>query len=378
MPLSRSIPVALVEEGQRMASICNACRYCEGFCAVFPALERRLSFAEGDLAYLANLCHDCGSCYYACQYAPPHEFQLNFPKMLADIRMQTYRKYAWPSPLSALFQRNGITVGFVVAASLALLLGAMFFFIERSVLFAAHADNAGAFYVVLSHRTMVWTFGIVFLLVVAALAAGVVRFWRDSGENFGDIFSPQPLTHSVADALRLRYLAGGGEGCTYPDETPSHARRWFHHLTFYGFMLCFAATCVATIYHYGFGRKAPYPFSSLPVLLGTAGGVGLVIGPAGLLWLKAIRNRALSGTKQTGMEVGFLALLLLSSVSGLLLLALRESSAMGVLLGIHLGIVMALFVTLPYGKFVHALYRLAALVRFHLERGRTAPELGAE
>ena len=212
MPLPRSIPVALVEEGARMANICNACRYCEGFCAVFPALERRLSFAEGDLAYLANLCHDCGSCYYACQYAPPHEFQLNFPKMLADIRLQTYRKYAWPSPLSALFQRNGMTVGLVAAASLALFLWAMLFFIERSVLFTAHADNAGAFYAVLSHRTMVWTFGIVFLFVVVALAVGLVRFWRDTGERFGDFFSPEPLTHSVADALRLRYLAGGGEG----------------------------------------------------------------------------------------------------------------------------------------------------------------------
>jgi hypothetical protein len=27
---------------------------------------------------------------------------------------------------------------------------------------------------------------------------------------------------------------------------------------------------------------------------------------------------------------------------------------------------------------VHALYRLAALVRFHLERRRTAPQIGAE
>jgi citrate/tricarballylate utilization protein len=92
-----AIPAAMVEEGQRMASICNACRYCEGFCAVFPALERRLSFAEGDLTYLANLCHNCGSCYYACQYAPPHEFQLNFPKMLAEIRGESYKKYAWPA-----------------------------------------------------------------------------------------------------------------------------------------------------------------------------------------------------------------------------------------------------------------------------------------
>ena len=378
MSLTRSIPVALVEEGARMASICNACRYCEGFCAVFPALERRLSFAEGDLAYLANLCHDCGSCYYACQYAPPHEFQVNFPKMLADIRIETYRKYAWPGPLAAAFESNGPIVGLVGAASLALFLCAMFWFIDPTVLLAAHADSAGAFYAVISHRTMAWTFGIVFLFVVAALAAGFVRFWRDTEENVGALFSPGPLSQSVNDVLRLRYLAGGGDGCTYPDETPSHARRWFHHLTFYGFMLCFAATCVATVYHYGFGWKAPYALSSLPVLLGTAGGIGLLFGPAGLLWLKAKRDPVLAGAKQMGMDVGFLTLLWLSSASGLLLLALRESSAMGVLLGIHLGIITALFVTLPYGKFVHAVYRFAALLRFHLERRRAVPEISAE
>jgi citrate/tricarballylate utilization protein len=378
MPRTSVIPVAMVEEGQRMAGICNACRYCEGFCAVFPALERRLSFDEGDLAYLANLCHNCGSCYYACQYAPPHEFALNFPKMLADIRLQTYRKYAWPGPLAALFQSNGLTVGLALAASLALFFGAMFYFIDRPVLFAAHPDNAGGFYAVISHRAMTWTFGVVFLFVAMALGVGFSRFWRDTEENPGDFFTPGPLTESVDDALRLRYLGGGGDGCTYPDEAPSHARRRFHHFTFYGFMLCFAATCVATIYHYGFGWKAPYALTSLPVLLGTAGGIALLIGAAGLLWLRAIRDPALSGERQAGMDVGFLALLALASVSGLLLLALRESSAMGMLLGIHLGAVMALFITLPYGKFVHGVYRFAALVRFHLERRRAVPDIGPE
>ena len=143
-------------------------------------------------------------------------------------------------------------------------------------------------------------------------------------------------------------------------------------------MLCFAATCIATIYHYVFGWKAPYPFWSMPVLLGTIGGVGLLIGPAGLLWLKAIRDPALSCAKQTGMDVGFLVLLLLVSITGLMLLALRETVAMGVLLAAHLSVVMALFITLPYGKFVHAVYRFAALVRYHLERKRALPEVGAE
>ncbi len=51
---------------------------------------------------------------------------------------------------------------------------------------------------------------------------------------------------------------------------------------------------------------------------------------------------------------------------------------MGVMLCLHLGAVLALFLTMPYGKFAHALYRVAALARFHLERRRpvafTAPE----
>ena len=37
--------------------ICNACRYCEGLCAVFPAMEMRRNFNAADLNYLANLCH---------------------------------------------------------------------------------------------------------------------------------------------------------------------------------------------------------------------------------------------------------------------------------------------------------------------------------
>ncbi len=52
-------------EAERVMTICNACRYCEGHCAVFPAMELRLAFAAADLNYLANLCHDCGACFHA-------------------------------------------------------------------------------------------------------------------------------------------------------------------------------------------------------------------------------------------------------------------------------------------------------------------------
>jgi citrate/tricarballylate utilization protein len=374
----RPIALALVEEGQRMASICNACRYCEGFCAVFPALERRLSFAEGDLAYLANLCHNCGSCYYACQYAPPHEFALDFPRMLADVRVASYRKYAWPDAFARLFERNAVVVSVVTAAMLAAFLLLVAYMTRGSSVFAAHADAQGSFYAVLPHSVMAWAFGIVFAWAVVALVAGCARFWRDIEERPRDFAQPAPLGHAAADVLTLRYLDGGGEGCTYPDDRPARARRMFHHFTFYGFMLCFAATCVATIDHYLLERPAPYPWWSWPVMLGTLGGISLLIGTAGLLVLKLRRDPALESAKQAGMDVSFLLLLAVTSLTGLLLLALRETAAMATLLALHLGAVMALFLTLPYGKFVHAVYRFAALVRFHLERKRPLPDLAAE
>ena len=67
-------------EVERVMQVCNACRYCEGFCAVFPAMTQRLAFGKADINYLANLCHNCGACLHACQYAPPHEFAINVPK----------------------------------------------------------------------------------------------------------------------------------------------------------------------------------------------------------------------------------------------------------------------------------------------------------
>ena len=67
------------------------------------------------------------------------------------------------------------------------------------------------------------------------------------------------------------------------------------------------------------------------------------------------------------MDVAFIADLLLVNVSGMFLVALRETAAMPLLLDVHLGFVAALFITLPYSKFVHAGYRYAALVRNRLE-----------
>jgi citrate/tricarballylate utilization protein len=272
-----------------------------------------------------------------------------------------------------LYKRNGLTVALATAVGLALFLVLLLW--SRGSLF--HAPLAGNFYAVFPHNTLVVLFGAVFLFALLALGIGVTRFWRTQNPVRPEPVEGRPartaesgaVAEAAKNALTLKYLDGGhGEGCNESSDAFTLWRRRFHHLSFYGFMLCFASTCVATLYHYALGLQAPYAFMSLPVLLGTAGGIGLLAGPAGLLWLNLRRHPAQGDTQQRPMDRGFIALLFFTSLTGLALLAWRDSGAMALLLAVHLGFVMALFLTLPYGKFAHGIYRSAALLKHAIEK----------
>jgi citrate/tricarballylate utilization protein len=355
-------------EVDRQMQICNACRYCEGFCAVFPAMTRRLEFAKADIHYLANLCHNCGACLHACQYAPPHEFAVNVPMAMAKVRLQTYTDFAWPPALGQLYRRNGATVAAALAGGLGLFL--VLTLMVMGTVF--HEPLAGNFYAVFPHNTLAVMFGAVFGFAVLALGIGATRFWRQvTPTSYMSFASGESVAEATKNALALTYLDGGhGKGCNNAEDSFTLARRWFHHFTFYGFMGCFAATSVATLYHYVLGLEAPYPYLSAPVILGTLGGISLAIGTAGLLVLNLRRHPLHGDANQKPMDRGFIGLLLGSAVTGLALLAWRDTSAMALLLAVHLGVVMALFLTLPYGKFAHGIYRSAALLKFAIEKRR--------
>ncbi|WP_315833622.1 tricarballylate utilization 4Fe-4S protein TcuB [Bradyrhizobium prioriisuperbiae] len=356
-----------LEEADRLMTVCNSCRYCEGLCAVFPAMEMRRSFSDGDLNYFANLCHACGACYVDCQFSPPHAFNVNVPQVLAVARNDSYAAYAWPRAFSGLFARNGLVISVAAALSMAIFIFGFAAANDSSVLFATHR-GPGAFYRLMPHNAMALLFSAALLYALVAMAMGLRLFWRDIGEAPQTLAAPLPLWQAMKDAGRLRYLDGGEDGCFNEDDRPNDRRRLFHHLTFYGFLLCFASTTVATLHHYLLHREAPYPWYDLPVLLGTLGGLGLIVGPIGLLQAKLKRDPMMADRTRLGMDVGFLAMLFLTSATGLALLLLRETAAMGLLLALHLGVVFSLFITMPYGKFVHGLYRFAALVRYARER----------
>jgi citrate/tricarballylate utilization protein len=350
-------------EADRMMTICNACRYCEGLCAVFPAMERRRVFDDGDLEFLANLCHNCGACLYDCQYAPPHEFNVGVPANLAALRKETWARYAWPRPMGRVFERNALVAVTSMIGAIAVFIVAVAGTIEGGFFEARTGD--GAFYEVMPHGVIVGVFLAGFGYGLLAMMMSLRRYWKAVG---GGRLRMADLVGAGRSASTLEYLDGGGVGCMNEDEHPTDNRKTFHHLTYYGFALCLAATTLAAVLESGFDQEAPYAWWHPVVVLGTLGGVGLVVGPLGLLAAKRKRDVELTDPGSRSMELAFLGLMLFLSVTGLAVLLLRTTALMPLLLSIHLAVVFAFFVTIPYSKFVHGFYRYAALVKDRQER----------
>jgi len=353
----------LIQEARRQAEICNACRYCEGYCSVFPALHSARAFSGGDITQLANLCHNCRGCYYACQYTAPHDFDLNLPKALADVRHESWKALSWPSGFSRLFDKSGVTIGALLVAAFA------FLFVVAQTL---RPESGDGFYAYMSHSVMVAIFAPAFLLPLLAIAISLRAYWRavDGGTvSMADIWS------ACLNAGRMKNLDGGhGDGCNFEDEDKfSQARRHFHQATLYGFLLCFASTSSGTILHYGFGLDAPYGLFSLPKLFGLPGGILLCVGTAGLAWLKTKADPNLGVKSVWGGEMAFVLLLFSVSATGLLLYAATGTGAVGWLLPIHLGTVLTFFLLMPYSKMAHGFYRMAALTRDAARKRTGAP-----
>lgn len=341
--------------------ICNSCRYCEGLCAVFPAMEKYREFSPNDIEYLANLCHQCSECFYDCQYAPPHEFNVSIPAQFAHIRKESYKRYAFPSFLGRVFEANALLstlilvivlfVGFVVAR-----------FLGDSKAPQVHDGN---FYYVIPYNYMVSVFSGVAILVIIALVFGIIRYIR--AIKIPKI-SLSILKKTLQDSLQLKYLGGHkNEGCTYPNSDRSNIRKFFHHFTAYGFLLCFIATALAAFYEHFLHIHAPYSLGQLPKIFGLVGGIFLCIGSFGLTMLKFKAQKDIKDEASIGLDYVFLCMLFIVSLSGLCLMAFKASVFLSPLLWFHLSCVLVFFILLPYSKFVHIFYRFFALLKYNAE-----------
>lgn len=355
----------LVSEASRQLNICNSCRYCEGLCAVYPALERRNLLDLGDVSQLANLCHDCRACYSACMYTDPHEFAINIPVVLTEVRVHDYRRYVWPAHVPRLLTGwTGVFSGSLIATLIVLAAAAANTGFPGLV--RGHSGAASP-YDLIPYPALLVLFLLPALFSVCVMAAAGRRFWTETGASRYRL-TMRSFWRAVRYAAELRYLRGGGNDCYYPDdEVPSRARRTLHGLVAYGFLVCVVSTVSAGIMQDLLGIQPPYPIVSVPVISGTIGGIGLVAGSAGLLLLKARSSSVTSVSEMTVKDYGLLVALTFLGLSGLATLLVRDTPAFGIVLLVHLGAVMLSLASAPYSKFSHLVYRFLALVRDNLE-----------
>ena len=347
--------------------ICNSCRYCEGLCAVFPAMEKKREFDLKDIDYLSNLCHQCSECFYDCQYAPPHEFNVSIPQQFATIRQESYKKYAFFSPLSKVFDKNALITSAILL--IMLFLGFCFASNVFAINGLEHSTNEmgkkGDFFAILPYGYMVGTFGIVGAFSALALVVGFVRFAKAIELKYPPL---EAIKQSIKDTLSLRYLGGhNSEGCTYPNESRSNIRRIYHHLSAYGFLFCFIATNLGVVWTHFLGLNAPYDFSQAPKIFGLVGGIMLCVGTLGLLFVKLEADDEIKDKQSIGMDYALIVILFLSSFSGLFLMVLKETGLLAYTLYFHLSTVLAFFVMMPYSKFVHIFYRFIALLKYNTD-----------
>lgn len=85
---------ALDKEMERQFEVCHGCRMCVNYCPSFPELFKFVDANEGDTTKLTrpemdrvmDLCYNCKLCFVKCPYTPPHEFMIDFPKLVQRNR----------------------------------------------------------------------------------------------------------------------------------------------------------------------------------------------------------------------------------------------------------------------------------------------------
>jgi glycerol-3-phosphate dehydrogenase subunit C len=80
----------LRSELNRVYDLCHGCRLCVSLCPAFPTLFDLIDANDGNVEALTaadqdrvvDECYQCKLCYVKCPYVPPHEWQLDFPRLM--------------------------------------------------------------------------------------------------------------------------------------------------------------------------------------------------------------------------------------------------------------------------------------------------------
>ncbi|MEM0134478.1 MAG: tricarballylate utilization 4Fe-4S protein TcuB [Thermoplasmatales archaeon] len=355
--------ISNIEESERQYMICNACRHCEGFCPVWDAMERRNFLEAKDIKFFSYLCHDCRDCFYACPYSEPHEFGLNIPKMNSTVRYQIHSEMAWPRIASSAVNHSYLVTSVIFVISIVSLFLISIAQNGFSSLFAIHPS----FYNVISYSVMddaglALGFYIIIMWIIQGLS-----FWASIGGKRYDLLNIRSNAISVYEVISHKWFKGGGVGCDYPLEHGTKTRMFYHSAMFFGFLSAFVATAIAAYFQRVLAINPPYSFLSEPVFFGVIGGLLMILGGSGFLYMKQHSEKDKADFRMLRSDYLVIVMLIIISITGLTTLLLRSSSIMAIVLIIHLSLVATLFAIVPFSKMNHIIFRYLALLKNNVE-----------
>jgi quinone-modifying oxidoreductase subunit QmoC len=194
------------------------------------------------------------------------------------------------------------------------------------------------------------------LWVVGAMWFSGRKFWKLIGaaqQRRGSFFGA--LTGAVIDIAAHRKFSSCDHGVP--------KRRWGHFLVMWGFVGAAVTSGILVVYMYGL-HTYPLPLDHWVKWLGNISAVALVIGGV-LLFV----NRLKTGDKLVGQTTAFDRFFLMTVLGvigtgvlteGFRFVAVPVELALAMYI-LHLGAILTLFITLPYSKFAHILYRTLAM-----------------
>jgi len=372
------------ERGGENAARCYQCATCSSVCELAPAdspfPRRQVLLAQwglfdqlmGDPA--PWLCHQCNDCSVRCprDVAPGD--------IMAVLRAMVVEKLAFPSSLGRL-------VGNVRKTWPLLVFGPILFWVvllgitTGLQMHEAHhglvpsAQMGQFFYDQLVPHYLIYSvyFAAVGWVCLALFVSGT-KFWKMMGDA-------QQRTGSFIGSLLGAVLDIGTHKKFSTCDRGVPKRRWGHFLLMWGFVGAAITSGFAVVYLYrdtvffswlNLQHAYPVPITHWVKWLGNISAVLLVVGGVLLFVNRLTRGDKLVG-QTTAFDRFFLWLVLAVIGTGVLTEIIRYTVdapmlGLGVYI-VHLGVVLSLFLTLPYSKFAHIFYRTLAMTHERMTSG---------
>lgn len=354
----------LLDEATRQFTICNACRYCEGYCPVWPAAHMRTLITNPDSVYLSNLCYDHRDCYYACPFVEPtHEFALNIPKVTRQVRKETYRN------LTADFTSTAARKASLLALTIMPVIAIWLIFFHN-----VYSPGAFSFYNLVPKITTIVASTLLSVYLIVLMALFVKRYVGIIEQDSGKAISGTPgylgiknIFGTIKDVIIHRWFSD----IHYPSDGESNLRKLNHALIFFGFGLDFLSTTLGFLYEDIMKIPSPYGLFSPVVMAGLAGGLMIAIGAVSSLSVRSYSSGKQDFMEISGFDTLFAIMLLLVAVTGISVLMTRLYSTTVISytsLLVHYSIIYILFVTTPFtSNFLHIAARFTSLLKFNYE-----------